>query len=88
MARNDSEERRNIGYINFTWNERDKIWSVGGNYIDNAGKEFDLGYCKVGTQTVQEAIAIIAKQIGPTLAGKGIERQERKKNDDRGGGPR
>jgi hypothetical protein len=90
MARNDDQDRRNVGYINLTWNDNDKIWSVGGNYTDHLGKEWDLGYCKVGTQGLQGAIELVGKQVGPTLAGKGIPRQERKGNgnNNRSGGPK
>lgn len=77
---NTNDNKRSVGYINFRYNAEEKIWSISGNFTDANGAEFDLGLVKTGTQCINEGISVIAKQIGPTLAGKGIPRQERRPN--------
>jgi hypothetical protein len=87
MARDERERQKtDIGYINITWNGKEGCWQIGGNFTDGKGKEFDLGFCKVGTTGLQDGIALVAKQLGPTLNGKGIERQRRQSKDDESGG--
>jgi len=71
------KDYRNSGYINIAWNADDGIWQVGGNFTDANNRQFDLGFFKVGPQTLIEAIALCAKQLGPTMNGKGIPRKER-----------
>lgn len=74
MAKPD-KEYRNSGYINVSFDSESRQWSVGGNYTDDKNIQWDLGYAKVGSQGLQDAITLVAKQIGPTIAGKGIPRK-------------
>lgn len=83
----NDKDYRNSGYINITWNDTDKLWTVGGSYTDHTGKEWDLGWVKTGSQNIQEAIAIVGKQLGPTIAGKGIPRKPRDQGTGPKGGP-
>lgn len=85
MARD--KDYRNSGFINFSYNDEDKCWSIGGTYTNEKGAEFDLGYIKTGTQNFEQAVGIIASQLKPTLAGKGIPRKERQQNGGGKGGP-
>ena len=75
MARD--KDYRNSGFINFSYDSDDKCWSVGGSYTDEQNNQWDLGYVKCSGQGLQDAVAIVAKQMGPTLAKKGMPRKER-----------
>lgn len=78
MAKNSDNERdpRNSGFINLRW--ADGKWSIGGTWTDGNGKQWDLGYIVTGQHALPEAVATIVKQIGPTLNGKGIEKENRR----------
>lgn len=73
----EKDDNRETGFINFKYNRQDGVWKVGGSYTDDKGNEKDLGYAITGAQNIEQAIALIGRQIGPTLAGKGLARRER-----------
>lgn len=81
MAQRDD---RDSGFINLRFNRDDKTWTIGGTWTDERSNKWDLGYAKTGTRGLAAAIALIAGQIEPTLAGKGIEKQERQDDGNRG----
>lgn len=79
MAKNSDNDRdpRNSGFINLRWD--DGKWSIGGTYTDANNKQWDLGYIVTGQHCLNEAIATIVKQIGPTLNGKGMVKERRQR---------
>lgn len=79
-----ADEKLNTGYINISYNAEENTWSVGGNYRDAKGNEWDLGFSKTTWPGVAQAIALVAAGLPPALAGKGVRRQDRR-NGNNGG---
>lgn len=79
------DEYRNTGFINIKWDERFRQWTISGRYTDASGKQWALGFATVAHAGLQPAIGILAAQIGPSIAGKGVPQQEWKKDANKKG---
>lgn len=77
MATNN--EQNDSGWLNFKWSSDAKLWTLSGSYTDHEGKQWDLGYAKVGAPGLLPGLAVLAGQMSPTLNGKGVARQERQR---------
>ena len=70
-----NNDPRNKGFINMK--QRNGRWELGGTWTDGNGEEFDLGYIVVSPHGLIDGLTLLAKQMAPTMNGKGIRKERR-----------